>query len=85
MVEDYREGGGSIVQSIASTHFEERKQLLEEHEDSTSDYVNTCEDARRRINSIGTRLQAVDLSLITAGKPMDRALETLYNVHSSRK
>lgn len=84
MVEDYRTGGGSIVQSIAAAHFEERNQLLEEHEDRRSDYVRTCGDARRQIKSIGTSLQAVDLTIITTGKPMGKILERLQNVRHTR-
>lgn len=80
VVEDYRAGGARIVQSIASAHFEEREQLLEEHEDRRLDYIRTCEDARRHITSIGAGLQGVDLTFTTAGQNMDKTLERLKNL-----
>lgn len=80
VVEDYRAGGGKIVQSIASAHFEEREQLLEEYEGRRLDYIRTCEGARRRITSIGTGLQGVDLTITTAGQTMDKTLERLKNL-----
>lgn len=85
MVEDYRAGGGRIVQSIASAHFEERKQLLEGLEDRKLDYIQICEDARRHITSIGTGLQEVDLTITTAGQDRDKTLERLKKLFPSGK
>ncbi|KAJ4404686.1 hypothetical protein N0V82_010448 [Gnomoniopsis sp. IMI 355080] len=65
VVHDYRAGGGKIVESIAATHTNERKQLIEEHNNRRLDYVRICEDARRQIDSIGTDLQAIDFGKIT--------------------
>lgn len=83
VVEDYRSGGGRIVQSIASAHFEEREQLLQDHEDKGLDYIRTCEEARRHITLIGTGLQGVDLTITTADQTMDKTLENLKNLRRS--
>lgn len=66
MVDDYRIGGGRIVESIAATHENERKQLIEEYENRRLKYVRICEDARRQIESIGTGLEAIDFGKITS-------------------
>lgn len=83
MVDDYRTGGGRIVHSIAATHSNERKQLVEEHEKSRLDYIQICEDARRQINSIGTSLRAIDTGSTAVHKTEEKILDRLSRLQQA--
>lgn len=65
VVKDYQTGGAVIVHSIVATHAEERKQLVEEHEQNVLRYIQVLQEARGKMQSLGAELQAFDLEKIS--------------------
>lgn len=61
VTENYRVEGGKIVRSIENAHVEERQQLIQQHEQRRLNYIGVCENARRHVESIATRLRSIDL------------------------
>lgn len=65
VVKDYQIGGARIVNSIVATHVEERKQLIEEHEQNRLKYIRVLEDARSKFRAIGEAAGAFDIDSIS--------------------
>lgn len=61
IIKDYQVGGARIVNSIVATHVEERKQLIEEHEQNRLKYIRVLEAARTKFRAIDEAADAFDI------------------------
>lgn len=77
VVDDYRNGCSSMVQTISNKHAQERQQLIEDQQQHKANYVQVCEDARRRVGSLRNELDAIQLDDAASHSSGNKAIARL--------